>query len=58
MFKALGALNADGRLAKAQLVFKIDLILKERSLKQVETAARFDDGTMDAYRRALEECDY
>ena len=33
--------NADEHLVKAQLVFKIDTIMKERRLKQVEAAALF-----------------
>lgn len=36
VFKDLGLPNADEHLVKAQLVYKIDAILKERKLKQVE----------------------
>ena len=41
VFKDLGVPNADEHLVKAQLVFKIDGIMKERRLKQVEAAALF-----------------
>jgi len=38
VFKDLGVTNADEHLVKAQLVFKISSIMKERRLKQVEAA--------------------
>src|SRR5580658_7763822 len=38
VFKELGIPNAEEHLAKAQLVFKIDSIMKSRRLKQAETA--------------------
>jgi len=38
VFKDLGLPNADEHLVKAQLVFKIDTILKDRGLKQVHAA--------------------
>jgi predicted XRE-type DNA-binding protein len=38
VFKDLGIPNADEHLVKAQLVFKIDTIMKDRGLKQSETA--------------------
>ena len=41
VFKDLGVPNADEHLVKAQLVFKIDGIMKERRLTQVEAAALF-----------------
>ena len=41
VFKDLGVPNADEHLVKAQLVFKIDSIMKQRKLKQVEAAALF-----------------
>ena len=41
VFKDLGIPNAEEHLVKAQLVFKIDTIMKERRLKQVEAAALF-----------------
>ncbi len=41
IFKDLGIPNADEHLVKAQLVFKIDALLKERGLRQVEAAALF-----------------
>jgi predicted XRE-type DNA-binding protein len=41
VFKDLGVPNADEHLVKAQLVFKIDSLMKERRLKQVEAADLF-----------------
>jgi predicted XRE-type DNA-binding protein len=41
VFKDLGLPNAEEHLVKAQLVFKIDAIMKKRRLKQVEAAALF-----------------
>ena len=41
VFKDLGLPNAEEHLVKAQLVFKIDTIMKRRRLKQVEAAALF-----------------
>lgn len=41
VFKDLGFPNAEEHLVKAQLVFKIDSIMKERRLKQVEAAHLF-----------------
>lgn len=41
VFKDLGAPNADEHMVKAQLVFKIDGIMKERRLTQVQAAALF-----------------
>ena len=41
VFKDLGVPNADEHMVKAQLVFKIDSIMKERRLKQVEAATLF-----------------
>jgi predicted XRE-type DNA-binding protein len=41
IFKDLGFPNAEEHLVKAQLVFKIDSIMKERRLKQVEAANLF-----------------
>ena len=38
VFKDLGVPNAEEHLVKAQLVFKIDSILKERHLKQADAA--------------------
>jgi Helix-turn-helix domain len=38
VFKDIGVPNAEEHLIKAQLVFKIDTILKKRGLKQVEAA--------------------
>jgi len=38
VFKDLGLPNAEEHLVKAQLVFKIDRIMKSRGLKQAETA--------------------
>jgi predicted XRE-type DNA-binding protein len=41
VFKEIGVPNAEEHLVKAQLVFKIDTILKKRGLKQVEAADLF-----------------
>jgi predicted XRE-type DNA-binding protein len=41
VFKDLSLPNAEEHLVKAQLVFKIDTIMKRRRLKQVEAAALF-----------------
>jgi len=41
VFKDIGVPNAEEHLVKAQLVFKIDTILKARGLKQVEAARLF-----------------
>lgn len=41
VFKDLGLPNADEHLVKAQLVYKIDAIMKSRGLKQVEAAKLF-----------------
>lgn len=38
VFKDLGVPNAEEHFVKAQLVFKIDAILKKRKLRQVEAA--------------------
>jgi predicted XRE-type DNA-binding protein len=38
VFKDLGIPNAEEHLVKAQLVFKIDTIMKDRGLKQAEAA--------------------
>src|SRR5258707_13830866 len=38
VFKDLGIPNAEEHFVKAQLVFKIDTLMKERDLKQVEAA--------------------
>jgi predicted XRE-type DNA-binding protein len=41
VFKDIGVPNAEEHLVKAQLVFKIDRIMKDRGLKQVEAADLF-----------------
>jgi predicted XRE-type DNA-binding protein len=41
VFKELGVPNADEHFVKAQLVFKIDTLMKKRGLKQVEAAHLF-----------------
>ena len=41
MFKDIGVPNAEEHLVKAQLVFKIDTIMKDRGLKQVDAADLF-----------------
>jgi predicted XRE-type DNA-binding protein len=42
VFKDLGVRDPDEHLIKAQLVFKIDAIMKKRRLKQVEAADLFE----------------
>jgi predicted XRE-type DNA-binding protein len=41
VFKGIGLPNAEEHLVKAQLVFKIDTIIRDRGLKQVEAADLF-----------------
>src|SRR5664279_1687705 len=41
VFQDIGVPDAEGHFVKAQLVFRIDTIMKKRSLKQVEAAALF-----------------
>jgi predicted XRE-type DNA-binding protein len=41
VFKDLGVRGPDEHFVKAQLVFKIDRLMKERGLKQVEAADLF-----------------
>jgi len=41
VFKDLRVPNAEEHLIKAQLVFKIDSLMKERGLKQIEAADLF-----------------
>jgi predicted XRE-type DNA-binding protein len=41
VFKDLGVRNADKHFVKAQLVFKIDTLMKDRGLKQVDAADLF-----------------
>jgi predicted XRE-type DNA-binding protein len=41
VFKDIGVPNAEEHFVKAQLVFKIDAIMKKRRLKQVEAAELF-----------------
>lgn len=41
VFNDIGVPNAEEHLVKAQLVFKIDAILKHRGIKQVEAADLF-----------------
>jgi predicted XRE-type DNA-binding protein len=41
VFEDIGVPNADEHLVKAQLVYKIDGILKKRQMKQTEAAALF-----------------
>ena len=41
VFKDIGVPNAEEHLVKAQLVFKIATIMKDRGLKQVEAADLF-----------------
>ena len=41
VFRDLGLPNAEEHLIKAQLVYKIDTILKDRKLKQIEAGKLF-----------------
>jgi predicted XRE-type DNA-binding protein len=41
VFKDIGVPNAEEHFVKAQLVFKIDTIMKKRGMKQVEAANLF-----------------
>jgi predicted XRE-type DNA-binding protein len=41
VFKDIGVPNAEEHLVKAQLVYKIDTIMKKRHMKQTEAAAVF-----------------
>ncbi|MGD1094091.1 MAG: helix-turn-helix transcriptional regulator [Bryobacteraceae bacterium] len=41
VFKDLGMPNAEEHFVKAQLVYKIDAIMKQRGMKQVEAADLF-----------------
>ena len=41
VFKDIDVPNAEEHLVKAQLVFKVDTIMKDRDLKQVEAAELF-----------------
>jgi predicted XRE-type DNA-binding protein len=41
VFADIGVLNAEDHLVKAQLVFKIDTLMKARGLKQTDAAALF-----------------
>ena len=41
VFKDIGIPNAEEHLVKAQLVFKIDVLMKKRRMKQTEAAALF-----------------
>jgi predicted XRE-type DNA-binding protein len=41
VFADIGAPNAEEHLVKAQLVYKIDILMKERGLKQVDAATLF-----------------
>ncbi len=50
VFKDLGVPNAEEHLVKAQLVEKIDTILKGRGLKQAETAQLFNVSQPDVSR--------
>ena len=41
VFKDLGVPNAEEHFVKAQLVFKIDTLMRERGLKQIDAADLF-----------------
>jgi predicted XRE-type DNA-binding protein len=53
VFKDLGLPNAEEHLVKAQLVYKIDAILKARKLKQVEAGRLFGIDQPDVSATAL-----
>ncbi len=48
MFRDLGLPNAEEHMVKAQLVFKIDSLMKERRMKQADAASLFDVRQPDA----------
>ena len=50
VFKYLGVPNAEEHLIKAQLVYKIDKLMKARNLKQAEAAELFGVRQPDAQR--------
>jgi predicted XRE-type DNA-binding protein len=50
VFKDIGVPNAEEHLVKAQLVFKIDTIMKARGLKQVEAADLFGVRQPDVWK--------
>lgn len=41
VFADIGVPNAEEHLVKAQLVFKIDMLMKKRRMKQIEAATLF-----------------
>jgi predicted XRE-type DNA-binding protein len=47
VFKDIGVPSAEGHFVKAQLVFKIDTLLKKRKLKQVDAAELFGIRQLD-----------
>ena len=47
VFKDLGLPDADEHLLKARLVHQIDILMKERKLKQIEAAGLFGIGQPD-----------
>ncbi len=48
VFKDLGVPNAEEHLVKAQLVYKVDTIMKKRGLKQVEAGKLFSIRNADS----------
>src|SRR5664280_3087182 len=50
VFKDIGVPRAEEHLVKAQLVFKIDSIMKDRGLKQIEAADLFGIRQPDVYK--------
>ena len=54
--KDMGVPNAEERLVKAQLVFKIDTIRKQRRMKQTEAAALFGIRQPDVSKMLRGEC--
>jgi hypothetical protein len=53
VFQDLGVPNAEEHQVKAHLVFKIDTLLKERGLKQVEAADLFRQFSVERLLRFL-----
>ena len=50
VFKDIGVPNAEEHLVKVQLVFKIDVIMKRRHMKQTEDATLFGVRQPDIFK--------
>ena len=53
MFADIGVPNAEEYFVKAQLVFKIDTIMRARRLNQVDAAAMFGDSPTGRLQNAV-----